>query len=160
MPSFDIVSNIDHHEVSNAVDQANREIATRFDLKGTNSRLELSKDQITLIAPTDFQLKQINEILHNKVAKRQLDIRSFNFKEISSSLHEARQIVEVKQGLDTDNAKKIVQLIKDSKLKVQTSIQGDQVRVTGKKRDDLQAVMALLRDSKLTVAVQFTNFRD
>jgi cyclic-di-GMP-binding protein len=96
MPSFDIVSNIDQHEISNAVDQANREVSTRFDFKDTNARLELNKDKITIIAPTDFQLKQVDEILRAKLAKRQVDIRSFNYKEISSNLNEAKQLVEVK----------------------------------------------------------------
>jgi uncharacterized protein YajQ (UPF0234 family) len=160
MPSFDIVSEVDLHEVTNAVDQANREVSTRFDLKGTNARLELSKDQITIIAPTDFQLKQLNDILNNKIAKRQVDIRAFNFKEINTNLNEARQIVEIKQGLDAENAKKVVQLVKETKLKVQASIQGNQVRVTAKKRDDLQDVMSSLREAKVPLALQFTNFRD
>jgi cyclic-di-GMP-binding protein len=160
MPSFDIVSNIDNHEMTNAVDQANREVSTRFDFKGTNARLELDKDKITLIAPTDFQLKQVDEILRNKLAKRQVDSRSFNYKEVSQSLNEAKQIVEVKQGIDAENAKKITRLIKDSGLKVQASIQGDQIRVMGKKRDDLQDVMALLREAKVAIPLQFTNFRE
>jgi cyclic-di-GMP-binding protein len=160
MPSFDIVSNIDQHEISNAVDQANREVSTRFDFKDTNARLELNKDKITIIAPTDFQLKQVDEILRAKLAKRQVDIRSFNYKEISSNLNEAKQLVEVKQGIDSDNAKKIVKLIKDKQLKVQASIQGDQVRVTGKKRDDLQEVIAMLREAKVDLPLQFVNFRD
>src|SRR3990167_5869103 len=145
MPSFDIVSNIDQHEVTNAVDQANREVSTRFDFKDTNARLELAKDKITIIAPTDFQLKQVDEILKNKFAKRNVDIRSFNYKEISTNLNEARQLIEVKSGIDQDNAKKIIKMIKDAGLKVQALIQGDQIRVTGKKRDDLQEVIGLLR---------------
>jgi uncharacterized protein YajQ (UPF0234 family) len=160
MPSFDIVSNIDNHELSNAVDQANREVSTRFDFKGTNARLELGNDEITLIAPTDFQLKQVDEILRNKMAKRSVDIRSFNYKDINVNLNEARQVVEVKQGIDADNAKKIVKLIKDAGFKVQAAIQGDQVRVTGKKRDDLQEVMAMLREGKVAIPLQFLNFRD
>jgi uncharacterized protein YajQ (UPF0234 family) len=160
MPSFDIVSKVDQHEVTNAVDQANREIDTRFDFKGTNSRLELSKDKITLIAPTDFQLKQVDEILKGKLAKRSVDIRSFEYKDISTNLSEARQEIEVKSGLDQDNAKKVIKMIKDAGLKVQASIQGDQIRVTGKKRDDLQEVIALLRQSKTPVALQYENFRD
>lgn len=160
MPSFDIVSTIDQHEVSNAVDQANREVTTRFDFKDTNARLELSKDKITLIAPTDFQLKQVDEILRNKLAKRQVDIRSFDYKEISTNLNEAKQVIEVKQGIDSDNAKKIVKLIKDTQAKVQAAIQGDQIRVTGKKRDDLQEVIAKLREAKVALPLQFINFRD
>lgn len=160
MPSFDIVSNIDHHEITNAVDQANREVSTRFDFKGTNARLELNKDKIMLIAPTDFQLKQVDEILRNKLAKRQVDIRSFTYKDIDASLNEARQTVEIKQGIDQDNAKKITKLIKEAGLKVQAAIQGDQIRVTAKKRDDLQEVIAMLRSAKTEIPLQFINFRD
>jgi uncharacterized protein YajQ (UPF0234 family) len=160
MPSFDIVSKIDNHEITNAVDQANREVSTRFDFKDTNARLELNKDKITIIAPTDFQLKQVDEILRNKLSKRQVDIRSLDYKEITSNLSEAKQVVDIKQGIDAENAKKITKLIKESGLKVQASIQGDQVRVTGKKRDDLQDAMALLRSGKVEIPLQFTNFRD
>ncbi|TAK74908.1 MAG: YajQ family cyclic di-GMP-binding protein [Gammaproteobacteria bacterium] len=162
MPSFDIVSTIDTHEINNAVDQANREVSTRFDFKGTNARVELVKDKITLIAPTDFQLKQVDEIFRNKLAKRQVDIRSMNYKEINTALNEAKQLVEVKQGIDSDNAKKITKLIKESGLKVQAAIQGDQIRVTGKKRDDLQEVIAMLKGAgaKVEIPLQFVNFRD
>ena len=160
MPSFDIISNIDNHEVTNAVDQANREVSTRFDFKDTNARLELNKDKITITAPTDFQLKQVDEILRNKFAKRNVDIRSLHYNEINTNLTEAKQIIEVKQGIDTENAKKIVKLIKDASMKVQAAIQGDQIRVTGKKRDDLQSVISLLRDAKVAIPLQFVNFRD
>ncbi|SRR5579883_523017 len=160
MPSFDIVSQIDDHEVTNAVDQANREVSTRFDFKGTNARLELNKDKITLIAPTEFQLKQMDEILRNKLAKRQVDIRVMHYQAITTSLHEAKQIIEVKQGISAENAKKITKLIKDTGLKVQAAIQGDQIRVTGKKRDDLQEVIAMLRSAKVEIPLQFENFRD
>lgn len=160
MPSFDIVSKIDNHEISNAVDQANREVSTRFDFKDTNARLELSKDTITIIAPSDFQLKQVDEILRNKLAKRNVDIRSFTYKDITANLNEAKQIIEVKQGVDQENAKKITKLIKESGLKVQAAIQGDQIRVTGKKRDDLQAAIAFLRAAKVAIPLQYENFRD
>lgn len=160
MPSFDIVSNVDNHEVSNAVDQANREVSTRFDFKGTNAKLSLEKNIITITAPTDFQVKQIDEILRNKFAKRQVDIRYFNYKNIESSLNEAKQAIEIKQGLDTEQAKKIVKQIKETQLKVQSAIQGDQIRVTGKKRDDLQEVIAFLRGAKTELPLQFINFRD
>lgn len=160
MPSFDIVSNLDNHEVANAVDQTNREVSTRFDFKDTNARAELNKDKVTLIAPTDFQLKQVDEILRNKFTKRQVDIRSLHYKDISTSLHEAKQVIEIKQGIDAENAKKITKLIKDSGFKVQTAIQGEQIRVTGKKRDDLQAVIALLRGANVAIPLQFVNFRD
>jgi len=160
MPSFDIVSNTDNHELTNAIDQANRELSTRFDFKGTDARIELSKDSITIVAPSDFQLKQVDEILRNKLTKRNVDIRVLNYKDVSVNLKEARQVIEVKQGLDAEQAKKITKLIKESGLKVQASIQGEQVRVTGKKRDDLQEVMAMLRGSKLEIPMQYTNFRD
>lgn len=160
MPSFDIVSNIDNHELTNAVDQANREVTTRFDFKGTNARLELNKDKILLIAPTDFQLKQIDEILRNKLAKRQVDIRSLKYKDPSVNLSEARQEIEVKQGIDAENAKKITKLIKESGLKVQAAIQGEQIRVTGKKRDDLQEAIAMLKSAKVELSLQYENFRD
>lgn len=160
MPSFDVVSKTDQHELANAIDQANREIGTRFDFKGTNARLELAKNTITLIAPTDFQLKQVDEILRSKLAKRNVDIRALDYKEPDVKLNEARQDITVKQGVDSDMAKKIVKLIKEANLKVQASIQGEQVRVTGKKRDDLQDVIAMLREAKLNLPLQFENFRD
>ncbi len=160
MPSFDVVSKIDNHEVMNAVDQANREINTRFDFKGTNARVELAKNTITLIAPTDFQLKQVNEILCNKLAKRQVDVRSLKYQDPDVKLNEARQLVEIRQGIDSENAKKIVKLVKEANLKIQAAIQGEQVRVTGKKRDDLQTAIAFLRQAKLELPLQFENFRD
>ncbi|MDR3492601.1 MAG: YajQ family cyclic di-GMP-binding protein [Gammaproteobacteria bacterium] len=160
MPSFDVVSKTDTHEVTNAVDQANREINSRFDFKGTNARLEQSKNTVTLIAPTDFQVKQINEIFCSKLAKRNIDIRALDYKEIDTKLNEAKQEIEIRQGIATDAAKKLVKLIKDANLKVQTSIQGEQLRVNGKNRDDLQAVIAMLRASKVDLPLQFENFRD
>lgn len=160
MPSFDVVSKIDQHEVTNAIDQANREINTRFDFKGTDARLELNKTTITLIAPSDFQLKQLDEILQNKLAKRQVDIRALEYKSPEIKLNEAKQTVEVKQGIESDNAKKIVKLIKEMNLKVQAAIQGEHIRVTAKKRDDLQTVIAMLRETKLNLPLQFENFRD
>lgn len=160
MPSFDVVSKIDLHEVTNAIDQTNREIGTRFDFKGTDARVEQAKNTLTLIAPTDFQMKQVDEIMRTKMAKRNVDIRSLEYKDPEVKLNEARQIVEIRQGITTENAKKIVKLIKDSKLKVQAAIQGEQVRVTGKKRDDLQEAIAMLRQAKLNLPLQFENFRD
>lgn len=160
MPSFDVVSKIENHEVMNAVDQVNREIGTRFDFKGTDARVELIKNTLTLIAPTDFQLKQLDEILRSKLAKRNVDVRSLDYKDPEVKLNEARQTIEVRQGLDSDQAKKIVKVIKEASLKVQAAIQGEQVRVTGKKRDDLQATMAVLREAKLELPLQFENFRD
>lgn len=160
MPSFDVVSKSDRHEIMNALDQANREITNRFDFKGTNARVELVKTTITLIAPSDFQLKQIDEILRNKLAKRQVDLRLLDYKDPEINLSEAKQSVEIKQGINTETAKKIVKLIKESNLKVQGSIQGEQVRVTGKKKDDLQAAIAMLKQAEVDLPLQFENFRD
>ena len=160
MPSFDIVSKVDHHELSNAVDQANREIATRFDFKDSGAHFEFTKEQLTLVAPSDFQLKQMEEILINKWVKRKLEVKSLDFKEPHISMHEARQEVVIKQGIDAELSKKVSKLIKNSKLKVQTQTQGEQVRVTGKKRDDLQAVIAFLREQDFDIPLQFENFRD
>jgi len=127
---------------------------------GTDARVEQAKTTITLIAPTDFQLKQVDEILKNKLAKRNVDVRSLEYKDPDIKLNEARQLVEVKQGIGTEQAKKIVKLIKEANLKVQAAIQGEQVRVTGKKRDDLQAAIAMLREAKIEIPLQFENFRD
>ncbi len=160
MPSFDVVSEIDTHELTNAVDQTNREVANRFDFKGTNSRIERVEFKLTLIAPAEFQIKQVTDILQTKLAKRGIDVRCLQFETLQTSVSEARQDVIVRQGIDKDTARKLVKLVKDTGLKVQTAIQGDQVRVTGKKRDDLQAVMAALRGANLDIPLQYTNFRD
>jgi uncharacterized protein YajQ (UPF0234 family) len=160
MPSFDIVSKVDMHEIHNAVDQANREVGTRFDFKGADATFELNENAIIMTAPTDFQLKQMDDILRSKVTKRNVDIRTLDAKEPEIKLNEAKQKIEVKQGIETETAKKIIKLIKDKKLKVQAAIQGDQVRVTGKKRDDLQEVIAMLRQENLGIALQYENFRD
>ena len=160
MPSFDIVSNVDMHELSNAVDQANREISSRFDFKDVDSKYTLKDTTITLEAPDDFQIHQMKDILGGKMAKRGVDLRSLKYKEIEKNLSRAQQQVEVQQGLEQDQAKKIIKMIKNEKLKVQSSIQGDQVRVTGKKRDDLQTVIAFLKNTDLALPLQFENFRD
>jgi len=160
MPSFDIVSEIDMHELNNAVDQTNREVSTRFDFKGTDSRVELSGNVITLIAPTEFQVKQIDDILQTKLSKRGIDIKCLEHGKISENLNEARQPVTMRQGIDKELAKKITRIIKDSKLKVQAAIQGEQVRITGKKRDDLQESIALLKKSSIELPLQYVNFRD
>lgn len=160
MPSFDVVSKIDSHELTNAVDQANREVQNRFDFKGSNAHFTLDKQTISLLAPSDFQLKQMNDILSNKLSKRNIDLRTLDYKEPEVHLHEAKQQVQVKEGIDQAVAKQIVKLVKDAKLKVQVAIQGDQIRVTGNKKDDLQSVIALLRDAKLAIPVQFINYRD
>ncbi|HKR33543.1 MAG TPA: YajQ family cyclic di-GMP-binding protein [Steroidobacteraceae bacterium] len=160
MPSFDIVSELNPHEVANAVDQANREVGTRFDFKGTGAKFELAELVITLSAPADFQLKQMMDILKLKLTKRGIDIVCMKVDEPVVTGQTAKQVATLRQGVDTELGKKIQRLIKDSKLKVQAAIQDKQVRVTGKSRDDLQSVIALIRGSKLELPLQFTNFRD
>lgn len=160
MPSFDIVSKIEMHELTNAVDQSNREITNRFDFKGTDSRIEKAENILTIIAPAEFQINQILDILRTKLSKRGIDVGCLEFGDIQESINETKQQVTVREGIDKDLARKIVKLIKDGKLKVQSSIQGDQVRVTGKKRDDLQAVIATLKEQKLDLPLQYINFRD
>jgi uncharacterized protein YajQ (UPF0234 family) len=160
MPSFDIVSEINLHELTNAVDQANREINTRFDFKGSNAVFQLQKLEITLLATNEFQLKQMLDILNLKLTKRNIDVTCLDIKPPQVSLNQAKQSVIVKQGIDQDAAKKLVKAIKESALKVQAAIQGEQIRVTGKKRDDLQQVMALLRAENWGLPLQYQNFRD
>lgn len=160
MPSFDVVSEVNLHEVGNAVDQANREVANRFDFKGSGARFELENEQITLHAQNDFQLRQMLDILQLKLSKRGVDIGCLEIGEPHLSGQAAKQEILLKQGIDKELAKKIGKIIKDSKLKVQSSIQGDKIRVTGKKRDDLQQVIRLLKESKLDLPLQFINFRD
>ena len=160
MPSFDIVSELNRHELTNAVDQANREVGTRFDFKGSGARYELNDWVVTLHAETEFQLQQMLDILQPRLAKRGIDLRCLEIDPPAVSGKEARQVVTLRQGIDAPLAKTIVKLIKDSKLKVQASVQGDQVRVTGKKRDDLQETIALLRQAELDLPLQFINFRD
>ena len=160
MPSFDVVSEVDNHELTNAVDQANREIDNRFDFKGINAKFEQDANAITLKAPTDFQLKQMLDILENKLVKRSIDIKSMDIAEPEVALNEARQKITVKQGIDKDTAKKIVKTIKDAKLKVQAAIQGEKIRVTGKKRDDLQDTIAFLKEQSINLPLQYDNFRD
>ncbi len=161
MPSFDVVSEIDQHELTNAIDQANREISNRFDFKGTDSRIEKSEATLKLISSTDFQVNQVKDILHAKIAKRNIDVRSLEEGEITESNNVAQMIVTVREGIDKELAKKVTKLIKESKIKVQASIQGEQVRVSGKKRDDLQQVMSILKAEKsIELPLQFINFRD
>jgi cyclic-di-GMP-binding protein len=160
MASFDIVSELNAHEVANAVDQANREVGTRFDFKGTNARYELKEYVITLSAPADFQLKQMMDILKLKLTKRGIDIVCMKVDEPVITGQTAKQIATLRQGIDTELGKKLQRLIKDSKLKVQAAIQDKQVRVTGKSKDDLQSAIALVRSGKLELPLQFTNFRD
>lgn len=160
MPSFDVVSEIDFHELANAVDQANREIDNRFDFKGLDAKFTSKDNVVTLKAPSDFQIKQMYDILQNKLAKRNIDVACLSPGTIESNLSEARQDVTVRHGIDKDFAKKITKFIKETKIKVQTAIQGEQIRVTGKKRDDLQEVITALRESSLEIPLQYINFRD
>ena len=160
MPSFDVVSEIDHHELTNAVDQTNREISNRFDFKGSDAKVEQGNDALTLEAESDFQLDQIITVLNQKLAKRGLDIQSMEKQGVETSNMRARQKLLIKEGIDKELAKKIVKMVKESKMKVQASIQGEQVRITGKKRDDLQQAIALLREANLGQPLQFNNFRD
>jgi uncharacterized protein YajQ (UPF0234 family) len=160
MPSFDIVSELSPHEVVNAIDQANREVSTRFDFKGTNAKFELNEFVVTLSAPADFQLKQMMDILKLKLTKRGIDIVCMKVDEPIVTGQTAKQVATLRQGIDTELAKKIQRMIKDSKLKVQAAIQDKQVRVSGKSRDDLQGAIALIRGGKLELPLQFTNFRD
>lgn len=160
MPSFDVVSKVEPHELSNAVDQANREVDNRFDFKGVGAKFELDSDKIELTAKEEFQLQQMMDILRLKMARRSIDVACLSAGEPVQSGTTARMSVAVRQGIETALAKKMVRLIKDQKMKVQAAIQGDQLRVTGKKRDDLQKVMALLEDADFDLPLQFTNFRD
>jgi uncharacterized protein YajQ (UPF0234 family) len=151
---------VDSHELSNAIDQANREVDTRFDFKGVGAKFELQADTISLTAKEDFQLRQMMDILRLKVSKRQIDVACLKAGEPTMTGTTARMAVEVQQGIDQKLAKKLVKLVKDQKMKVQSAIQGDQLRITGKKRDDLQKVIALLEDGDFGLPLQFTNFRD
>jgi cyclic-di-GMP-binding protein len=160
MPSFDIVSEVDLQEVRNAVDQANREIGTRFDFKGVEATFEQTENEITLRAEQEFQLNQMMDILRQKLVKRSVDIAAMDIQDVQTSLNAARQTVIIKQGIETETAKKLIKDVKASKIKVQSQIQGDQVRVTGKKRDDLQQVIALLRQADYGLPLQYQNFRD
>jgi len=160
MPSFDVVSEIDHHELANAVDQANREVTTRFDFKGTDSSYELSGTVITMKTESDFQLDQMVDILYSKLTKRGIDLDAVEPGESVIMAKTASRPVTVREGIETELGKKIVKEIKGAKIKVQAAIQGDQVRVTGKKRDDLQQTIALLKGIELGLPLQFKNFRD
>ncbi|MDX5297924.1 MAG: YajQ family cyclic di-GMP-binding protein [Gammaproteobacteria bacterium] len=161
MPSFDIVSELNMHEVTNAVDQANRELGSRFDFRGVEASFELGKDTVTMAAQEEFQLQQMEPMLQMAFIKRKLDSRALGEHTESKSGKQVKWTYPLKQGVDQTTAKKIVKMIKDAKLKVQAAIQGDSVRVTGKKRDDLQEVIAFLRGSEeIEIPLQFNNFRD
>ena len=161
MPSFDIISDVNQVEVGNALDQTNKELSTRFDFKGSDARVEYKEKLLTLFADDDFKLKQVTDVLTGKLTKRNVDIRSLKYGDVEKiSGNKVKQVVTVRTGVEQELSKKIVRIIKDSKLKVQASIQGDAVRVTGAKRDDLQSVITLMKKSITDFPLQFNNFRD
>ena len=160
MPSFDIVSEVDLHEVSNAVDQANREIGNRFDFKGTESRIERSDAVLTLYSQSEFQLRQMQDILHSKLARRGVDINALADGAVVVRGNRATLVSTIRQGIDQDTARQLIRQIKDAGLKVQAAIQGDRVRVSGKNRDDLQKIISSLRQSACDLPLQYINFRD
>ena len=160
MPSFDVVSDFNYHEVTNAVDQSNREITTRFDFKGTNTQFLLDDNSVNLTSESEFQLQQMLDILKQKLAKRGVNIGCLKAEDPDMSINEARQKIILRKGIDSDLARKLVKHIKNSKLKVQVAIQGDQLRVSGKKRDNLQTAIQLFKDLDVELPLQYENFRD
>lgn len=161
MPSFDVVSEANQIEVKNAVDQANKEITTRFDFKGSDARVEQKERELTAYADSEFQLGQVRDVLTNKMAKRNVDVRFLDLGKIEKiGGDKVKQVIKVKNGIESDTAKKIQRIIKDSKIKVQASIQGDALRVQGAKRDDLQATIQLLKKEVTDLPLDFNNFRD
>ena len=160
MASFDIKSEIDHHEITNAVDQANRILQNRFDFKGTGAEFKLGDNIITMSATEEFQIHQMLPILHESVAKRGVDLKSLKPGEIEVATGSATQIMNLQEGIDKDLAKKITSLVKQSKSKVQASVQGESVRITGKKRDDLQQIIQIVKEQNFPVPLQYVNFRD
>ena len=160
MPSFDVVSEVDMHELRNAVDQAGRELRSRFDFRGVDASFDLVDAGVQLLAREDFQLRQMEDILRDRMARRGLDGACLDPREVEGAGKQRRQLFGIKQGIDRDTAKAIVRMVKDSRLKVQAQINGPKLRVTGKKRDDLQRVIAMLKDTALDVPLQFDNYRD
>ena len=161
MPSFDVVSEADMIEVKNAVEQAGKEIIGRFDFKGSSAKVDQKDTELTAFADSDFQLSQVRDVLTNKLSKRKVDVRFLDVGKIEKiGGDKVKQVIKVKNGIETEDAKKIVKVLKESKMKVQASIQGESVRVTGAKRDDLQAAMALLKKDILDLPLAFNNFRD
>lgn len=160
MPSFDVISEVDNHELTNAVDQASRELTTRFDFKGVDASFSLDDEAIAMTAPSEFQLQQMTDILRARLIARSIDARCLEFGDIETNLAGARQKVSVKQGIERELAKKIQGMLKESKIKVDSQINGDKLRINGKKRDDLQAAMALLKGGDFERPLQFDNFRD
>jgi uncharacterized protein YajQ (UPF0234 family) len=161
MPSFDVVSEVDLHEVNNAIDQANREVGTRFDFKGVDAKFTLNEaSNVEISAEAEFQVQQMLDILRGKLVKRGIDTKALKEGSVEMSGQRATMQVTVQQGIDSDLARKIVKMVKETKIKVQTAIQGEKLRVTGKKRDDLQGVIAMLKEAKLDIPLQYNNFRD
>lgn len=161
MPSFDIVSEVDMHEINNAIDQSNREVGTRFDFKGVDAKFSSTvKSEIEVVAESDFQIRQMLEILRAKMVKRNIDVKSLVEGDVTMTGKRATMLVKVQQGIEADLARKIIKMVKETKIKVQTAIQGEKLRVTGKKRDELQGVIAMLREANLEVPLQYNNFRD
>jgi uncharacterized protein YajQ (UPF0234 family) len=160
MPSFDVVSEVDLHEVSNAVDQTNREVGTRFDFKGSDARVAQNQENLTLHGDNEFQVRQVLDILHLKMAKRGIDIAALLEEPVKTSGNKASMAITVRQGIDQDTARMLVKKVKEARIKVQAAIQGDKIRVTGKKRDDLQSIISELRESSCDLPLQFVNFRD
>lgn len=160
MPSFDVVSEVNAHELRNAVDQASRELSTRFDFKGTSAQFELDGFVIQQSAPSVFQLEQMMQILRARLAARNIDVRCLEVDKPLENVAGARQKVTVRQGLDQPTSKKLIAAIKAAKLKVEAQIQGEKLRLTGKKRDDLQAAIALLKQTEVEMPLQYDNFRD
>ena len=161
MPSFDIVSEVDMHEVNNAIGQANREVDTRFDFKGVDAKFAVTEEsEVMVSAEVDFQIRQMLEILRAKLVKRGVDIKSFVEGDVETTGQKASMRVKIQQGIDSEIARKIVKKVKETTIKVQTAIQGDKLRVSGKKRDDLQNVMSVLKESNLGIPLQYNNFRD
>ena len=160
MPSFDVVSEVNAHEVTNAVNQANREVETRFDFKGTNARFELDDDRVTMRAPDKFQLNQMYDVLATRLVSRKVNIRCLERESFQTNLSDARQVVRVRQGIEVELARQIVKMVKQSKLKVQVAIQGAKLRLSGKKRDDLQQAISLIKEADFEMPLQFNNYRD
>ena len=160
MPTFDIVSEVDMQEVRNSVDQASRELGTRFDFRGVTASFELEEDAILIRAQEEFQIEQMEDILRDKLVRRKVDTGCLDPGGIEGSGNEKRRRYKIVQGIDRDQGKEIVKRVKESKLKVQASVQGEKIRITGKKRDDLQQVIAMLREAELEIPLQFENFRD
>ena len=161
MPSFDVVSQVDRQEIDNAVNQARKEISQRYDFKGTKTEIVLEKDQLQIVSDDDFRVKAVVDVLQSKMVRRNVPLKALVYGKIEPAAGGlAKQTITVQQGIDTDKARQIVKIVKDSKLKVQSQIQGDQVRVSGKKRDDLQAAIQLLKVQDLSLPLQFINYRE